>query len=87
MKFVSFSACTGWYWIANGGKLAVPVAGWAVTDIGDVVGMIASTNATSMAEGGFTTPKLAPPAAGVGRYVQEQQLNEAARNELKRPAL
>lgn len=82
MKFVNFSSCTGWYWITNGGKTAMPVAGWAVTDTGDVVGMIASGVQDS------TAPKLNPPAGGYagGRYVQEQQLPEAARQELKRPS-
>lgn len=84
MKFVSFSACTGWYWVAMGGKHATPVAGWAVTESGEVVGLIASG-----AHGEGTTPKLTPPTGGHsgGRYVQEQQLNEAARNELKRPSM
>ncbi|UXL41021.1 hypothetical protein N7D90_24490 (plasmid) [Pseudomonas fragi] len=84
MKFVSFSACTGWYWISSGGKTAMPVAGWAVTDTGDVVGMIVS-NATSV-QGTYSTPALSPPG-GIGSYVQEQQLNETARATLKRPSM
>lgn len=84
MKFVSFSACTGWYWVTMGGKHTTPVAGWAVTESGEVVGMVA----TGVQSDG-TTPKLNPPTGGYGggRYVQEQQLNEAARAELKRPVI
>lgn len=83
MKFVSFSACTGWYWVTSGGKTAMPVAGWAVTDTGDVVGMIVS----GVQDGG--APKLNPPAGNSlgGSYVQEQQLNETARATLKRPSM
>lgn len=80
MKFVSFSACTGWYWI-NGGN-PTPIAGWAVTDTGDVVGMIAG----GIQDG--AAPKLNPPTGGTaGRYVQEQQLTELARAALKRPVM
>jgi len=83
LKIIGFSPCAGWYWIANGGRTALPLAGWATTSNGDVFGMV------SRGANDNGVPHLSPPPSGAtgGRYVQEQQLPEAARQELKRPSI
>jgi hypothetical protein len=74
------AASTGWYWrgteTATGKTVVYPVAVWALTRGGDVVGLIGDVQAKT-SEG--STSLAAPPAAGFERaaYIAESELHPA----------
>ncbi|MBB5411968.1 hypothetical protein HDG34_005934 [Paraburkholderia sp. HC6.4b] len=73
MEIKNFTACDGWYFVERDSKLIFKVAGWALLESGDIVGMIAPTGARTSDQ----LPRLTtPPSAVDGHYVPAECLTD-----------
>ncbi|KAA0073152.1 hypothetical protein CIW54_27945 (plasmid) [Paraburkholderia sp. T12-10] len=75
MKIQSIAPCTGWYYTAKGARdedIVFDVAAWAITDAGEVVGMISASDAAT--DDGVARLVAPPPIKGM--YVPAERLTE-----------
>jgi hypothetical protein len=75
MKIQSIAPCTGWYYTAKGSRqedIVFNVAAWALTDAGDVIGMIPVSDAAT----GDNVARLVAPPPIKGTYVPAERLTE-----------
>ncbi|HEX5339034.1 MAG TPA: hypothetical protein VFW53_11410 [Gallionella sp.] len=75
MNYKSITSATGWYFRDDGAKgspIVWQLAAWAMTEAGDVVGLVAPAGAKNT-DG---SPKLARIPDGGGRYLHRDQLTD-----------
>ncbi|MGF6444413.1 hypothetical protein [Paraburkholderia youngii] len=80
MEIKNFSACDGWYFVERDSKLIFKVAGWALLESGDVVGMISPTGART----GDGVPRLTTPPGVAGQYVPAEFLTDRQKEQARR---
>ncbi|MDK9721797.1 MAG: hypothetical protein OEL53_11500 [Rhodospirillales bacterium] len=78
MGIQNLTSCDGWYYVAKGpavGDIVFKVAAWALTERGEVIGLIS-------ASGAETDDKVSrlvfPPSIG-GKYLPEEALSDSQR--------
>jgi hypothetical protein len=75
MKIQSISPCAGWYWAAKGSRgedIVFNVAAWALTEAGEVIGMIPVTDGVTK----DNVARLVAPPPIKGTYIPTERLTE-----------
>jgi len=78
-KIIQITPCTDWYYAYidkdDGDWFVSPIAAWALTDTGEVLGLLPASYAGDPAKD--KNPHLVPvPNAVVGHFVHESKLSE-----------
>ena len=69
MNYKSITSATGWYFRDDMAKVVWQLAVWAMTESGEIIGLIALKNTDG-------SPKLVCIPSAAGRYLHRDQLTE-----------